>query len=326
MKALVIPSNSKNKISDIQLTELEKPTIAKNEVMIKVHALGLNPVDFKLAQGHNPNWIYPHILGLDAAGEIVSVGSDNPKKFQIGERVFFHSDLSKNGVFAEYAKAKYNVVARIPNNVKYAEAAAVLCSGLTAYQAIYRKINLTGKKNILIHAGAGGVGSIAIQLAKLAGLTVITTVSEHKKKIVESLGADYIIDYQHENVDERIKEITSGNGVDIIINDIGDPEADLTRLAYNGGLVCILNTPNLTNYNLPANGQTVAALNLGGVHQSNYENQLDDLSVMAESLVELIAKNKLDPVITKTIKFSDIPHGLTELSQHKTIGKIIATI
>ncbi|WP_125587903.1 zinc-binding dehydrogenase [Companilactobacillus jidongensis] len=326
MKALVVPSSTTKKISDIKLVDTDKPVIKEDEVMIKVHALGLNPVDYKLVEGHNSAWNYPHIIGLDTAGEIVSVGSNNPKNFQIGDRVFFHGDLAKDGVFAEFAKSKYNSVARIPDNVKYEEAAAILCSGLTAYQAIFRKMSLAGKKTILIHAGAGGVGTIAIQLAKIAGLTVITTVSEHKKNIVASLGADYIIDYRHENIDDRIDEITNSNGVDLIINDIGNPEADLPRLAYNGGLICILNTPDINDYNLSSQGQSVLSLNLGGVHQSGYPDQLDDLATMAESLVELISDKKLNPAITKVIKFEDIPAGLAELSEHKTIGKIIATI
>ncbi|KRK79731.1 zinc-binding dehydrogenase [Companilactobacillus nodensis] len=326
MKALVVPSSTAKEISNIKLIDMDKPVINNDEVMIRVHALGLNPVDYKLVKGHNTAWNYPHIIGLDAAGEVVTVGSNNPKKFQIGERVFFHSDLSKNGVFAEFAKSKYNVVARIPNNVKYEEATAVLCSGLTAYQAIFRKMSLAGKKTILIHAGAGGVGTIAIQLAKIAGLTVITTVSEYKKNIVKTLGADHIIDYRHENIDNRINEITDGNGVDLIINDIGNPEADLPRLAYNGGLICILNTPNIANYDLSSNGQSIMSLNLGGVHQSGYSYQLDDLATMAESLVKLIFNKQLDPVITKVINFEDIPAGLNELSEHKTVGKIVATI
>lgn len=325
MKSLAVQSKDDTKISNIKLMNMDEPVIYNDEILIKVHAVGLNPVDYKLVEQHNKAWSYPHILGLDAAGEIIKVGT-NSKNLKIGQRVFFHSDLSKDGVFAEYAKAKYNTVAHIPDNVTYEEAASILCSGLTAYQAIYRKVNLSGKKNILIHAGAGGVGTIAIQLAKIAGLTVITTVSEFKKDIVKSLGADYVIDYHNENVTDRINKITNDDGVDIIINDIGNPEEDLARLAYNGALICILETPDLTNYNLSSKGQSVSSLNLGGVHQSNYQNQLNDLSVMAEALAKLISENKLDPVITKRIKFKDIPKGLEELINHKTIGKIVATI
>ncbi|MFC6176535.1 zinc-binding dehydrogenase [Companilactobacillus huachuanensis] len=325
MNALVLDNNNQTHISDITLKDMPIPELNNNEILIKVHALGLNPVDFKLIQEHDSNWTYPHILGLDAAGEIVKIKGINNRNFQIGDRVFFHNDLTKQGVFAEYAKAKANIVAHIPDNVSYESAAAVLCSGLTAYAAIHRKMNLIGKKTILIHAGAGGVGTIAIQLAKLAGLEVITTVSEQKKNIAQKLGADHIIDYRHENIDQRIAEITDNNGVDIIINDIGNSKADLSRLAYNGALICILETP-LTSYNLSAKGQSVMGLNLGGVHQSNYDNQLNDLAIMAESLAKLLSEKKLDPVISEVIDFEDIGKGLEKLSERKTIGKIVATI
>lgn len=326
MKALVLNSNNDKNIENITLAQLSKPIISDNEVLIKVHALGLNPVDYKLINEHSSSWSYPHILGLDAAGEIIKLGKNNPKNFKLGDRVFFHNDLTTQGCYAEYAKAKYNVVANIPDNVSYEEAASVLCSGLTAYSAIYRKTSLVGKKNILIHAGAGGVGTIAIQLAKIAGLKVITTVSEHKKDIVKKLGADYIIDYHNEDVDKRIADITHNEGVDIIINDIDNGNSDLSRLAYNGVLICILETPNISTYDLSSKGQSIMGLNLGGVHQSGYVDQLNDLAVMAESLVNLISQKKLDPIISKKILFEDIPQGLKEISEHKTIGKIVATI
>ncbi|APX71138.1 zinc-binding dehydrogenase [Companilactobacillus allii] len=326
MKALVLNSKNDKNIANIKLTQLSKPIINDNEILIKVHALGLNPVDYKLIEEHSPSWSYPHILGLDVAGEIVQLGTKNPRNFKLGDRVFFHNDLTNQGCYAEYAKAKYNVVANIPDNVSYEEAASVLCSGLTAYSAIYRKASLIGKKNILIHAGAGGVGTIAIQLAKIAGLKVITTVSEHKKDIVKKLGADYIIDYHNEDIDKKISEITNNNGVDIIINDIDNGNSDLPRLAYNGALICILDTPNISTYNLSSKGQSIMGLNLGGVHQSNYINQLDDLAVMAEELVKLISEKRLDPIISEKISFEDIPLGLEKISEHKTIGKIVATI
>ncbi|MQS76484.1 zinc-binding dehydrogenase [Companilactobacillus halodurans] len=327
MKALTINSNQ-NKIEDIKISEMEKPQILDDEILIKVHAVGLNPVDYKMAEGHNPNWSYPHVLGLDAAGEIVQVGKTNPKDFKVGQRVFFHDDLTKNGVYAEYAKAKYNIVGKIPDNVTYQSAAAILCSGLTAYAAIFRKMNLTGKKTILIHAGAGGVGSIAIQLAKHLGLTVITTVSEKKKDFVKKIGTDYIIDYKNQDTDEMIKQITSGIGVDVIINDVGGIESqrDLNRLAYNGAVVDILNVPDIIHYNLSAKGQSVLSLNLGGAHQGKTPSQLDDLGVMADSLVKLVSQGVVDPLITKEISFAEIPDGLELLKKHQTVGKIVATV
>ena len=327
MKALTI-THDKTQIADAKITQVAKPTINNDEILIKVKAVGLNPVDYKLIEDHPLNWNDPHVLGLDAAGEIVSVGSKNPKNFQIGQRVFFHSDLNKDGVYAEYAKAKYNVVARIPDNVSCQSAAAILCSGLTAYSALFRKMNLTGKQNVLIHAGAGGVGSIAVQLAKYLGLTVITTVSTKKVSFAKKIGADFVIDYKKQNTSEEINKITDGVGVDLIINLVGGVEVqkDLSRLAYNGAVIDILNTPDLSNYDLTVKGQSVLSVNLGGAHNGCSISQLNDLSVMAESLVKLVSEGIVDPLITKQISFEEIPDGLQLIKNHQTEGKIVAVL
>ncbi|WP_125707046.1 zinc-binding dehydrogenase [Companilactobacillus zhongbaensis] len=327
MKALVVPNQNATTISQLEVTEVTVPDISADEILIKLHAVGLNPVDFKLVAGHHPNWTYPHVLGLDAAGEVVKVGRNNPKNFQVGEKVFYHGDLSKDGCFAEYAKANYHYVARIPNGVSYSEAASVLCNGMTAYAAIHRKMNLTGKKSILIHAGAGGVGSTAIQLAKLAGLTVITTVSTHKVDWVKQLSPDLIIDYKTEDTTQKVADFTNNVGVDLIVNTVGPEEAqkDLERLAYNGALITIVGEPKMDNYDLSAMGQSILSVNLGGAHQHNNQPQIDDLATMASELGQLLADKKLKSIITKTIPFSKIANGLQDLIDRKISGKIIAT-
>lgn len=328
MKALTIKEDTDFGIENIQSIEMPIPKIIDNEILVKIHAVALNPVDYKLAENHNSKWTYPHILGLDGAGEVLAVGENNPKNFKIGERVFFHNDLTKNGTFAEIAKVKSNVVTRIPDSVSYEAAASILCSGLTAYQAMYRKLSLIGKRTVLIHAGAGGVGGIDIQLAKHSGLTVITTVSKKKIDFAKKLGADFVIDYHNEDVNQVINKITNGLGVDLIINTVGGQtvQDDLKRLAYNGGIVTILNTPDVTDYDLHAKGQSILTLNLGGVHQSNNESQLNDLATMSDELIQLVSKGIVDPMITETINLEDIPAGLERIKQHKTIGKIVAKI
>ncbi|MFD1418920.1 zinc-binding dehydrogenase [Companilactobacillus keshanensis] len=328
MKALTIQTSNDKGINQIKLTDMPLPDIMGNEVLIKIHAVALNPVDYKLAENHNSKWNYPHTLGLDGAGEVFKISTNNPKNFKVGERVFFHNDLCVNGTFAEFAKAKSNIITRIPDNVSFESAAAILCSGLTAYQAIYRKLSLAGKKNILIHAGAGGVGGIAIQLAKHSGLTVITTVSKHKMEFATKLGADYVIDYHSEDVNQVINRITNNLGVDLIINTVGGTtvQDDLHRLAYNGGLVTILNTPDISNYDLRSKGQSVLTLNLGGVHQSNNEFQLNDLATMEEELVKLVSDKIVDPMVSEVTDFKDIPKGLEQLKNHNVVGKIIVTI
>lgn len=327
MKALVVPNKSATKITNLEIQEVPTPEIGDEEILIKLHAVGLNPVDFKLVQGHHPAWTYPHTLGLDAAGEIVQVGHSTPQNLHVGDRVFYHGDLTKPGCFAEFAKANYHYVAKIPKNVSYQNAASVLCNGMTAYSAIHRKMNLTGKKTILIHAGAGGVGSIAIQLAKLAGLKVVTTVSTHKIDWVKQLSPDLIIDYKKEDTSQKIAEFTNNVGVDLIVNTVGPLEAqkDLSRLAYNGALITIVGEPKLDDYNLSAMGQSILSVNLGGAHQHTNQAQINDLATMAEELGQLLSDNKLRPIITKTIKFNQIATGLQDLINRKISGKIVAT-
>lgn len=130
---------------------------------------------YKLAQLSDASWEYPHILGLDLAGVIEEVGS-GVTGFKAGDRVCAHIDLAGQGCFAEYAVAPIYCVAHIPENVSFEEAAGLISTGITAYQVIHRKVNLSNRKTALIHAGSGGVGSMAIQLAKEAGMTVYTTV------------------------------------------------------------------------------------------------------------------------------------------------------
>ncbi len=180
----------------------------------------------------------------------------------------------------------------------------------------------------MIHAGAGGVGGMDIQLAKHSGLTVITTVSKHKIEFAKKLGADYVIDYHSENIDQVINKVTNNLGVDLIINPVGGStvQDDLNRLAYNGGLVTILNTPDVSNYDLRSKGQSILTLNLGGVHQSNNESQLNDIGIMEDELVKLVSNNIIDPMVSEVIDFQDIPKGLEKLKQHSLVGKIIATI
>lgn len=198
------------------------------------------------------------------------------------------------------------------------------------YQALFRKLNLAGKRTILIHAGAGGVGSIAIQLAKLQNLRVLTTVSPGKKEFVATLRPDKIVDYRHENVTAEVLNFTNGEGVDLIVNTVSAAEAqlDLTeRLAYNGALVCIVGTPTLSDPDfLEKNGLTVSSLNLGGAHTGHAPAQKNDLGQMTADLLNLAREHKLDPCISEVLPFAELINGLTELQEKTSIGKIIATL
>lgn len=329
MKAYALTTKDKAGLDALEMIEVPIPEPKEHEVLIKVESIGLNPVDYKLIENPLPSFTYPHIFGLDAAGVVVSVGK-RVTDFKVGDRVSGHNDLHQNGTFAEYALYPDYSLAKVPAEVSAKTASALLCGAMTAYQAVFRKLNLNGKKTILIHAGAGGVGSIAIQLAKLKQLEVLTTVSTAKKEFVKTLLPDKIIDYKHEDVTKVVDEYTNGQGVDMIINTVSSKEAklDLTkRLAYNGELVCIVEVPKLDD---PAwlfeNGLTVSALNLGGAHASNSKAQKDDLGQMTKELLELAKTKQLDPNITEVLPFEKLVDGLKKLYHHDTLGKVVVNV
>ncbi|MTV82078.1 alcohol dehydrogenase catalytic domain-containing protein [Secundilactobacillus folii] len=321
MKALIVSNPTSTHISDLIRENVPKPAPKPNEVQIEVKAVGLNPVDYKVVENGHPNWQYPHILGLDVAGVVAAVGAD-VTQFAVGDRVCSHGDLQQNGCFADFVTRQAAGVAQIPETVSFEKAAASLCAGLTAYQALTRKANLTNVSSVLVHGGAGGVGSMAIQLAKMQGKTVYTTVSSAKRDFVaQYCHPDSMIDYQREDVSARIKDLTHQHGVDLIINTVGNTDADLDRLAFNGQLICILQPPKHFD---AAMGQSVACVNLGGAHRSGDLQQVRDLGKMTSELLALIAAGRVDPLITRTIPFIEIAAGLRQLKNHAVTGKIVA--
>ncbi|MFC6170020.1 zinc-binding dehydrogenase [Loigolactobacillus jiayinensis] len=327
MRAIYLNTATDHGLDALTIGERPQPQPAAEEILVRVHAVGLNPVDYKLIEGGNKKWQYPHILGLDVAGEIVALGPQ-VSGFAVGERVFYHGDLTKDGGFAEYATVKSYAVAKMPAELSYEQAAALLCGAMTAYAALYRKASLANRHTVLIHAGAGGVGGIAVQLAKHSGLTVYTTASSRKRALAKRLLPDHIIDYQTTDVTAAIKELTHGHGVDLIINTVGTKEAtaDLQRLAYNGALVTIVGGPDLSDHALEQRGQSWLSVNLGGAHQSNNLQQQTDLAVMAAELGKLVVAKQLDPLIERVLAFEQIPQGLQALKQHLISGKVVARL
>ncbi len=327
MKALVVAKQSDQTIDSLQITDVEKPTPAADQVLVKVHAVGLNPVDYKVVEGGVSAWSFPHTLGLDVAGEIVATG-DAVTDWQVGDRVSGHGDLTKNGCFAEFVTVPTYQLARIPDKVSYETAASLLCGALTAYTAVERKPNLANVHTALVHAGAGGVGSIAIQLAKLHGFKVFTTVSTKKVKYVKKLHPAAIIDYRKEDVDTRLDQLTDGQGVDLIIDTVGKAEAekDLHRLAYNGTLVTIVDVPDLTGVPMYDRGLSVDVVNLGGAHLSGNPVQQADLGRMNAAMLDLVAAGKVDPLIEKVLPFAQIKEGLQAIKDHQVVGKIVVKV
>lgn len=219
-------------------------------------------------------------------------------------------------------------LAKILDSVSDEVAASALCGALAAYEAIERKANFANVNTVLVHAGAGGVGSIAIQLAKLHGCKVFTTVSSSKYDYVKQLAPDAIINYQTEDVDKKLADLTGGLGVDLIIDTVGKKEAelDLQRLAYNGRLVTIVDVPSLDNVPMFDRGLGMDVVNLGGAHLSGNPYQQADLGRMNAEMLKLIANGDVKPLIEKVIPFDQIIDGLTAIKNHEVVGKLVAKI
>ena len=324
MKALLL--DAVGPVSSLYVGELPVPEPGAGEIQVKVHAVSLNPVDYKLAGRGNENWKWPHVLGLDVAGVIDSVGA-GADQWNVGDRVFYHGDLSKAGGFAEYAITTAHTTARIPDSVSFAEAAAIPCAGLTAYEAVVRRLNVQSDHIVWMQGGAGGVGGFGVQICANLGAMVITTASERNHEFVKSLGAAYAIDYGSEDVVARIMEITNGRGVDRVLAAVDETTADqgIEVLAFRGGLATVAGLPQLAESTFD-NARSIHRVAYGGAHTSTNREAQVDLALMAEEMIGLVAEKKIDPMIEQVIGLDDIPEGLAQLETRHVRGKIVAEL
>ncbi|AOV17973.1 alcohol dehydrogenase [Acidihalobacter aeolianus] len=230
----------------LQLDEVAEPEIvAPGQIKVRIHAAGINPVDTKIrSRGLFQPGKLPVILGLDGAGEVCAVGA-GVTEFKPGDAVWYcNGGLGREpGNYAEYTVLDAKAARRKPISVDFAEAAAGPLVLLTAWEGLFDRAGLQAGHTVLVHAGAGGVGHVAIQLAKWAGARVITTVgTPEKTAMVRELGADHVIDYHREDFVEETLDWTDGRGVDICLDTVGGET--LTRsvgaTAHYGSLVTLL--------------------------------------------------------------------------------------
>lgn len=325
MKGLLL--REKGQWKDMKIEEVETPNPGPGEILVEVYAVGLNPVDYKTASGGNPNWFYPHILGLDVAGVVAEIG-EGVTQWQKGDRVVYHGDLTKKGGYAEYTVTTAHTVSRIPDEVSFEDAAALPTAGYTAYQSLFRKLPMDQVETILIHGGAGGVGGFAVQLAKHAGKKVISTASSHNHNYVKSLGADYVIDYHQENVTERVMEITDGHGVDAVVDAVNRQSAtdSLDTLAFLGHIVFISGAPDFTKIKPFTKSVSYHEIALGAAHQSGSHKAQQDLGVMGDEMLKLVVEGKVSSMLKEVISLEVVPDALYRLSERHVKGKIVAKI
>jgi len=247
MKAIVLEAFGG--VENLKMKEVPTPKPASGEVLIHIVYTAVNPVDWKIRLGLLEKRVpheFPIIPGWDAAGTIAAVGQ-GVTSFKIGDEVFAYcrKPTVKWGTYAEYVTVPANTVAFKPKNLSFAQAAALPLAGLMGWQALFDAAQLKNGETILIHAAAGGVGSLAVQFAKWAGAVVYATASKEKFDYVKKLGADLVIDYKNEDFVTKVKE-KHPQGIDVVFDTIG---GQTTQESYNalkngGRLVGIVDPPS----------------------------------------------------------------------------------
>jgi NADPH:quinone reductase len=222
VRAMVIPDFGSPELFEER--EVEKPQPGPGEVLVRVLAAGTNPVDAKFrANGDAMGLEAPIVLGADISGVVEEVGA-GVTDLAPDEEVYYTPEVSgpgSNGSYAEYHVARADIVARKPASLSHEEAAAVPLAGGTAYEAIVRRLAVRVGETVLIHGGAGGVGSIAVQIAKATGARVLASAGTHNQDTLRELGVDVAIDYTSEDVFKIALDDTAGAGVDVVFDTVG---------------------------------------------------------------------------------------------------------
>jgi NADPH:quinone reductase-like Zn-dependent oxidoreductase len=239
MKAIVINEYGNEDV--LNYIDVDRPEPKADEVLVKVHAAAINPADWKIRDGMGEQFGFklPLILGGDIAGTIEAVGVEI-KNFKQGDAVYGMTLSNLSGAYAEYAVAKADAIALKPNELNFEEAAAIPIGALTAWQAIFDLANLSSGQRILITGASGGVGSMAVQLAKAKGAIVIATASGKNEQFVRHLGADEFVDYTKQRFEEVVKD------VDVVFDTVGGDtlERAFQTLKKGGFLVASAQTPS----------------------------------------------------------------------------------
>ncbi|MDJ0731780.1 MAG: zinc-dependent alcohol dehydrogenase family protein [Crocosphaera sp.] len=333
MKAILMTASGNPDV--LTLREISQPTInSPTAILIKLKAAGINPIDTKLRQrGTFYPEEMPAILGCDGAGIVEAVGSE-VTRFQPGDEVYFCAGgLGKRdtGNYAEYAVVEEHRLALKPKTLSFAEAAAAPLVLITAWEALYDRARLSSGQTVLIHGGAGGVGHVAIQLAKLKGAKVCTTVgSTDKARLVRQFGADEPIFYKQTDFVQSVLGWTDGQGVDVAFDTVGGQTFFETCGAVKvyGDLVTILQPDSaIGNLKVARNRNLRLSLELmlTPALMALKEGQSHQTSIL-EQCATFIDEGKLTLHLSQTFPLEEVVAAHTALETGSTTGKIALTL
>ncbi len=326
MKALQITKYGDFKDS-LKFAEIDKPEISDSEILIEVKAAALNPIDYKIVQGHLKELLQldlPTRIGYDVSGIVQEKGSE-VKEFEIGDEVYARVPQEYMGTLAEFVSVDSSVVALKPENVTFEKASSLPLTGLTAIQAL-EKAGLKKDDRILIHAGSGGVGSFAVQYAKEKGAIVYTTTSSTNLDWVKALGADRVIDYKNEDY----KEVA--NDLDIVFDTLGDDYTfEAFEIIKSGGCVTTIVGPpdpesakqmGIEDYQMPEK-LTKLIKEKSATYKHTWmqpnANQLKEIK-------EMVEERTIRPSIDLVYDFEDAVKAFEYLATGRAQGKVIVSL
>ncbi|MGY1690584.1 NADPH:quinone oxidoreductase family protein [Geodermatophilus sp. SYSU D01105] len=300
----------------LSLDEVDRPTPGEGQTLVRVRAAALNFPDVLVVQGrYQERPQLPFTPGVELCGEVV----------ETGQRVL-GSPSGGFGAFQEYALMDAGNVWPVPEGMTDEKAAALYLTYQTGHVGLHRRAGLQPGEWLLVHAGAGGVGSAAIQLGKAAGARVIATAGGARKvEVCRELGADHVVDYTAEDFVPVVKEVTGGHGADVVYDPVGGDVFDRSRrcIAFEGRLVVVGFTSGRIP-EAPANHALVKNYSIVGLHWGLYRTKEPSLIASThDALTRLVEAGAIDPLVSEVLPLDQAPQALAKLADRSTVGKVV---
>jgi NADPH:quinone reductase-like Zn-dependent oxidoreductase len=318
----------------IEISDQPVPAVGARDVLIRVRAASVNPVDYKIRDGQLKTILplkFPLVLGSDCAGVVEKCGAD-VRAFKPGDAVYARLEKDRIGAYAEFAVANADTVALKPANLDFNQAAAIPLAGLTAWQALIDMGKLRAGQKVLIHAGSGGVGTFAIQIAKHLGAFVATTCSTRNAALVKSLGADVVIDYKTQHFDALLADY------DVVFDTIGGDtqHRSFSVLKRGGTLVTVAGIPT-AEFGREWGVNPIVRMVMGfknrtstklakarGVHFKYLF--MHPSGEQLREIARLVEAGKIKTIIDKTFDLDHVRDALNYSESGRTVGKVVVTI
>jgi NADPH2:quinone reductase len=300
----------------LEAADMPKPVPANNQVLVRVRAASVNPVDFKIRR--SGDWAglpKPSILGYDAAGVVEAVGA-GVTHLAPGDEVFYSAKIfGRQGTYAEYHVEDADIVAKKPPGLSFEQAAALPLAAMTAYDSVVTFFQTKPGDTVLIHAGAGGVGCYAVQLAKASGARVLATGRRENEAFIRELGADVVIDYRAVRFEEEALRLTNGKGVDAAFDTVGGDTIPRS-------IGCVRPYGKLAN--IAGIDGSVGAMGIR--NQTLYCGFMDRTAAKIQALATLVERGQVRPVIDSTFPLERVGDAHQKLEGGGMKGKIVLVV